>query len=402
MKNSKFNYSKNISDTKEIKDTLLKFANKSNDEIIQNKMVKCLIQFKQKEIDQNKRYISILSSSNTKENIKLKKELENKVIKDNQKLFETNELIKKEINILKEKYKTNSNILNNSIKQQNNVLEAIKETNFLLENKLKEKESLISRIKELICDITLNIGNFEVIKDIDKEFYRNIDEYNNKVYYNLLFNREYYHEYLLYKSIKFNKIKNKVFKLTEKKKELENYNNGHIQSKTNLSNKNNEIAYNNSYIEEIKEEKIKKNKYNSSNDMIIPTNITTDESILSLNDSLYFDTEEQIDVELPENDFSSYFLSQKSLGFKIIKKEIIIPKLELNKIKELNINDDNSSKEISLSRSFEDDIKHKIKKIKKQIKLYETQNKNLDKKCEKFENKIKQIALFVYSNKKFQ
>ena len=136
--------------------------------------------------------------------------------------------------------------------------------------------------------------------------------------------------------------------------------------------------------------------------MIIPTNITTDESILSLNDSLYFDTEEQIDVELPENDFSSYFLSQKSLGFKIIKKEIIIPKLELNKIKELNINDDNSSKEISLSRSFEDDIKHKIKKIKKQIKLYETQNKNLDKKCEKFENKIKQIALFVYSNKKFQ
>ena len=242
MKNSKFNYSKNISDTKEIKDTLLKFANKSNDEIIQNKMVKCLIQFKQKEIDQNKRYISILSSSNTKENIKLKKELENKVIKDNQKLFETNELIKKEINILKEKYKTNSNILNNSIKQQNNVLEAIKETNFLLENKLKEKESLISRIKELICDITLNIGNFEVIKDIDKEFYRNIDEYNNKVYYNLLFNREYYHEYLLYKSIKFNKIKNKVFKLTEKKKELENYNNGHIQSKTNLSNKNNEIV----------------------------------------------------------------------------------------------------------------------------------------------------------------
>ena len=94
MKNSKFNYSKNISDTKEIKDTLLKFANKSNDEIIQNKMVKCLIQFKQKEIDQYKRYISILSSSNIKENIKLKKELENKVIKDNQKLFETNEFNK--------------------------------------------------------------------------------------------------------------------------------------------------------------------------------------------------------------------------------------------------------------------------------------------------------------------
>ena len=246
----------------------------------------------------------------------------------------------------------------------------------------------------------LNISNFEVIKSIDKDLYKNIDEFNREIDYNLSINKDYYHQYLLYKATKFNKAKNRTFRLTKKKNELENIINEYIHPNQNLSNKNNDIISNNNKLEQKTENRKNKYKFNSTNDIIIPTNIATEGSFYSLNDSLYFDTEEQIDIELPENDFSSYYLSQKSLGFNIIKRKLVIPKLELKQIK-YNLNRNcNTSKEISLSRSFENDLKQNIKKIKKQIKSYERQNNNLDKKCEKYEKKIKQIALFLYFNEK--
>ena len=132
--------------------------------------------------------------------------------------------------------------------------------------------------------------------------------------------------------------------------------------------------------------------------MIIPTNITTDGSLSNINDSLFFDTDEQIDIELPENDFSSYYLSQKSLGFNIVKKKLFVPKLDLTQIKYNLINNNSSSKEISLSRLLENGDTYKIKKIKKQIKSCEKQKVNLEKKIEKYEKKIMEIALFLYSN----
>ena len=192
--------------------------------------------------------------------------------------------------------------------------------------------------------------------------------------------------------------------MAQKKKELENtINKNNKQESKNISliNINNDNI-DDTFIEEKKNISNEEININNSNDIIIPTNVTTDNSIFSMNDSLYFDTEEQIDVELPENDFSSYYLSQKSLGFNIIKKKLIIPPFNLEQIKyNANKNKYGSSyREISLSRSLENDISHKIKNIKKQIKSYKRQNNNLDKKCQKYEKKIKQIALLFYSNPK--
>ena len=394
------NLKTNTTDTKEIKAALFNLAIKSNEEKNKNEILRQQILFKQRQINENKMLLSLLSSIINKSDNKYKNEIENELIKGNQKIAESNESLKKDINILKIKNEEYLIRLDNNISQKKNVLEAIKETNFILENEIKEKDNLISRLKEIIFDLLLKINNFEIIKSIDKDLFRNIDEYNRTIDYNLTIDRDYYHQYLLYKATKFNKLKNKTFKLTKKKNELENIINGYLHPNQNIANNNDDIINNNNKSEQRIENEKNKYKYNSSNDIIIPTNITTEGSIYSLNDSLYFDTEEQINVELPENDFSSYYLSQKSLGFNIIKKKLVIPKLELRQIK-YNLNRNcNSSKEISLSRSFENDLKHKIKKIKKQIKSYERQNDNLDKKCEKYEEKIKQIALFLYSNEK--
>lgn len=212
---------------------------------------------------------------------------------------------------------------------------------------------------------------------------------------------EYNHEYLIYKSIKFNKIKNKINKLTEKKKKLKNIINK--DKKHELKNINDINDYiDDPFIEEDKKNFNKEININNSNDIIFPTNVTTENSFYSINDSLFFDTEEQIDVELPEKDFSSYYLSQKSLGFNNIKKKLIVPPLNLKQIKYNAYKNKNgiSYREISLSRSLENDIHQKIKNIKKQIISYERQNINLDNKCQKYEKKIKQIALLLYSNPK--
>ena len=212
---------------------------------------------------------------------------------------------------------------------------------------------------------------------------------------------EYYHEYLLYKSTKFNKIKNKIKKLTEKKKKLENIINKYSKKKSkNIININCNID--DAFIEENKNNFKTEVNINNNNDIIIKTNVFTENSFFSLDDSLYFDTEEQIEVELPENDFSSYYLNQKSIGFNIIKKNLIIPPLNLEQIK-YNANKNKNGSlftEISLSKSFENDIHHKIKNIIKKIIFYKSQNINLDKKCQKYEKKIKQIALLLYSNSK--
>ena len=401
MKDSKNkNLKKNATDTKEIKTALFNLAIKSNEEKNKNEILRQQILFRQKQINENKILLSFLSSIFNKSDNKYKKEIENELVNGNQKIFESNKSIKKDINALNKKNETYLKKLDNNISQKKYILEAIKETNFILENEIKEKDNLISRLKEIVFDLLLNMNNFEIIKSIDKDLCRNIDEHDRTIDYNLTIDRDYYHQYLLYKATKFNKVKNKTFELTKKKNELENIINGYIHPNQNLSNKNNYIINNNNKSEQRIEYEKNKYKFNSSNDIVIPTNITTEGSIYSFNDSLYFDTEEQIDIELPENDFSSYYLSQKSLGFNIIKKQLVVPKLELKQIK-YNLNRNyNSSKEISLSRSFENDLKHKIKKIKKQIKSYERQNDNLDKKCEKYEKKIKQIALFLYFNEK--
>ena len=391
----------NPTEIQEIKDTLLNLAIKSNDEINKNKILKEIIEFKKNEINQYKVYLSILSSDKKNSDENNKSIIENELIKNNKKLFDSNEIIKSEIKSLKNKYEINSVNLERNLKQQKNVLEALEETNFILENKIKEKEAMIDKIKEIEFDITLNVN--EISNEIGPEVFNNLKEYKNAIDYSLILNEEYFREYLLYKSIKFNKIKNKINKLVEKKKKLENIiNNNNNQNLKNIININNYTDnIDNTFIEENKNN-LNKDILNKSNDIIIPTNVTTENSIFSMNDSLYFDTEEQIDVELPENDFSSYYLSQKSLGFNISKKKLIIPHLNLKQIKYNAYKNKigSSDREISLSRSFENDTTHRIKAIKNQIKSYKRQNINLDKKCQKYEQKIKQIALILYSNSK--
>ena len=189
----------------------------------------------------------------------------------------------------------------------------------------------------------------------------------------------------MYKSIKFNKEKNKILRLTEEKNELINI----INTLKNQKPKNK--IENKIYME--------KNYLNNSNGINNPTNETTENSIYDINDSLYFDTEEQMDVEFPENDFSSYYLSQKSLGLNLAKKNVVVPPLDF-KLIEHKKNKEELSSGKSLSRVFEDDLDYKMKKIKKKIKSMNRQNKNMDIKCHKYEKKIEQIALFLYSNKK--
>ena len=408
MEDSKINKFKNclnfnFEEKEEIKTTLLNLAIKSNEEINKNKILKQIIEFKKNEINHNKAYLSLFSSLKKNLNPINKSMIENELIKNNKKLSDSKELLKNQIKTLKEKYEANSVILERNLKQQKNVLEALEEANLILENKIKEKESIIDKIDEIIFNIMININNDELSEEIGLGPFKNLKEYNNIIDYELMLNKENNQENLLYKLMKFNKIKNKINKLVEKKKELEN-----IINKDNKKNSENSIININDNIDNtlIEENKNNFNKdiLNNSNvnDIRIQTNVTTENSIFSMNDSLYFDTEEQIDVELPENDFSSYYLSQKSFGFNIIKKKLIIPTLNLEQIKynsNKNLNE-SSSREISLSRSFENDTSHRIKTIKNKIKSYIRQNNNLDKKCEKYEKKIKQIALFLYSKPK--
>ena len=383
----------------EIKNDLSDLSRKSNDEINKNKNLKQLLTFIKSQIKENKSYLSLLSLLGNKTNNNInKKDIENELIKNNKKLFESNELIKNEINVLKEKYNSSLILLNQSIKQQQNVLETIKETNFILDNKIKEKNSLIDRMKEKKYDLEFKQGNYEIIKGINNDCQEKNEEFNKAINYNLMIEREFYQEYFFYKASKFNKMKNKVYKLSKKKNELESIIKGNIHKNLEIINNISDIVNYNRKEEELIEDKKIKDKFQSDDELQIPTNIATETSFFSLNDSLSFDTEEQIDVELPENDFSSYYLSQKNLGFNIIKKKkLYIPKLELNQIKFNLLKRNNTSKEISLSRPLENEIKLKIKKLKNQIYSFERQNDNLEKKCEKFEKKIKEIALLVYS-----
>ena len=328
-------------------------------------------------------------------NINFKKEIENELLNYNKNLKQSNESLRNEINKMKEKYRNNSMLLEENNKQQQIILETLKETNFILENKLKEKEALILNINELLCDMVLDLDNIEIIKGINEDFFGNKEEAKQTIENTLLLNNEYYHEYLIYKSMKYNKTKNRINELIKKKKELEQNNCNNSKDNVFSENGKKNIIY-------PKNNPINEDNENSSNDIIIPTDVTTENSIFNMNDdSLYFDTDEQIDIEFPENDFSSCYLSSKSLGNSSdVKKKIIVPPLDLKLIKYNLDYRVFSIGEKSLSRNIENDITTEIKKIKTKIKSYIRQNKNLEKKCQKYENKIKHIACFLYSNSK--
>ena len=365
---------------------------KSHKEINKNKLLNQTILFNQTQLKKIKKILSKFLSYEKLSNKNASKEIENQLTKLKEKLIKYKESLFYEIKCNKEKMNINSIMLDKNTKQQLNVLDSLKNKNFILENNLKEKDSLIERLKIILCDAILNFHDVEIIKNIEPDYLANIEKNQTIIETDFLINREYYNQFLLYKLMKFNKIKNKAYKLNEKKNEL--------------LNTINEYYHKNNKFENIIKDKpsleknITKDNFDISNDIIIPTNVSTNGSILNMNDSLYFDTEEQIDIKLPENDFSSFFSSQKSLSLNTLKKNIYIPPLNIELIKNNMKNEESSSEEKSLSRILENDLDYKIKKMKKQIKSYKRQNDNLDKKCKKYENKIKQIALLLYFESK--
>ena len=301
-KNKKVEKNKNRNN-KETIIILSKLANISIDEPNRNKFLTQMIELRKNQIKQKKLYLSILSHYKNNSNKNIKNVIENELLNYNTNLKISNECLNNKIKQIKEKYKNNSILLEKNIINQKNLLETIKEAKFILENKLKEKDSLIIRIKELLCDSILNLDTIEIINGINEDYFGTSKE-NEKIIENTLeLDKNYYNEYLLYKSMKFNKIKNKILKLSEKKNELRQYENKNM--KNNIDN--NFASFNNDYTKYSKNNLNNNDNLNSGNDLIIPTNVTTENSIFNMNDSLIFDTDEQIDVEFPDNDFSSFF-----------------------------------------------------------------------------------------------
>jgi hypothetical protein len=384
------NINNNIKEHKSDKKlSLSDLANITHEEIVKNKCLTQMIKLKNNQLKKSKLFLSKFSVQQNNPN-KDKKQIEKELTENKQSLLELNKTLKNEIKNYQEEYKINCLILERNIEQERNILDTLKETNFLLENKIKEKECLIMRIRELLCNFILKMNDIELIKDIDQEYFGSLKEGEKIIEYVLFLNNEFHHEYLLYKSMKFNKEKNKILRLNEEKKNLLKIINDYINQKPKIKTKNEAI---------IKEKIINGfNNSNENNNNI--TNDTTENIIFNMNDSLYFDTEEQINVEFPENNFSGCYLSPTILGLNICKKKINVPPLDL-KLIEYNKNFMmDSFEEKSLSRDFEEDIDQKVKVIKKQIKSLMNRNKNMEIKFEKYEKKIKQMNLFIHSKQK--
>jgi hypothetical protein len=384
------NINNNIKEHKSDKKlSLSDLANITHEEIVKNKCLTHMIKLKNNQLKKSKLFLSKFSVQQNNPN-KDKKQIEKELTENKQSLLELNKTLKNEIKNYQEEYKINCLILERNIEQERNILDTLKETNFLLENKIKEKECLIMRIRELLCNFILKMNDIELIKDIDQEYFGSLKEGEKIIEYVLFLNNEFHHEYLLYKSMKFNKEKNKILRLNEEKKNLLKIINDYINQKPKIKTKDEA---------KIKEKIINGfNNSNENNNNI--TNDTTENIIFNMNDSLYFDTEEQINVEFPENNFSGCYLSPTILGLNICKKKINVPPLDL-KLIEYNKNFMmDSFEEKSLSRDFEEDIDQKVKVIKKQIKSLMNRNKNMEIKFEKYEKKIKQMNLFIHSKQK--
>ena len=267
------------------------------------------------------------------------------------------------------------------------------EQNFILENKIEEKNSLIKYIKNIINFLSIGIPKVELIEEIDEEYYKREGGFEKETAEILDENRELYNEYFVINLMKQNRIINSNKNLEYTKKILTEF----------LLKYKNKVKHNNIY---------------DNDEMVIQTNanVSTEDSFSS--DSLILDTEEQMDIEFPSNDFSS----KKDLGLNNDnnsnsnnndnnnnkkEKNIIVPPLDLRLINFNSTHNGLSSREKSLSRKFfksnedkkpnERSLEENIGKIKEMIKNLKKKNKILENKCKKYEDNISKIALMLYS-----
>ena len=353
-------------------------------EIIKNKNLHKLIKTKKEEINLNKYNISELSIFLKKQKDKINKSIIKEELKQNNiNILKKNELIKKKIETFKNKYNEISNLLQENMEQLKYIKTTAEEQNFILENKIKEKVNLIKVIKGILCQLSLGIfRQFEYIQEIDNDYYKKEGGFEKETEKIMDEDVEIWNQCFIVNLMKQNKIINE-------NKKRENEKNILSEFITKIKNKRNDTKNNNIY---------------ENNEMVIQTNISTDDSIST--DSLILDTEEQMDIEFTSKDY----LSQKDIDINHNKenkeKNIIIPPLDLRLIN-FNMKNDFSYKEKSLSRKIfklsddkiqnERTVEENIDKLKEMIKYLKKKNKIMENKCRQYEDKISKIALSLYS-----
>jgi len=353
-------------------------------EIIKNKNLHKLIKTKKEEINLNKYNISELSIFLKKQKNKINKSIIKEELKQNNiNILKKNELIKKKIETFKNKYNEISNLLQENMEQLKYIKTTAEEQNFILENKIKEKVNLIKVIKGILCQLSLGIfRQFEYIQEIDNDYYKKEGGFEKETEKIMDEDVEIWNQCFIVNLMKQNKIINENKKLEKEKNILSEF-------ITKIKNKRNDNKNNNIY---------------ENNEMVIQTNISTDDSIST--DSLILDTEEQMDIEFTSKDY----LSQKDIVINRNKenneKNIIIPPLDLRLIN-FNMKNDFSYKEKSLSRKIfklsddkiqnERTVEENIDKLKDMIKYLKKKNKIMENKCRQYEDKISKIALSLYS-----
>ena len=352
-------------------------------ELMRNKILRELIKAKQEEINMNKYNLSelsiLLKKKKNKINTSIIKEELNKI---NIETLKKNQLLQKQIELYKNKYNDISSLLEKKTEQFKYIKITAEEQFFILENKLEEKNILIKVIKNIIFNLTLGFTKFELIQEIDNDYYKKEEGFEKKTELILNEDREMSNQYFLFNLMKQNRIIN-----YNKKREKE-------------------INILSEFISKYKNKKLNTNDSNlyENNEMIIQTNISTDDSIS--NDSLLLDSEEQIDIEFTSKDF---FSEQNNIELKNNgkNKNLIVPPLDLRLIN-FNKQNDLSYKEKSLSRKImfelsddkvqdEKTIEENIEKLKRLIKYFKRKNKILENKCKKYENKISKFSLILYS-----
>ena len=352
-------------------------------EIIKNKNLHKLIKTKKEEINLNKYNISELSIFLKKQKNKINKSIIKEELKQNNiNILKKNELIKKKIESFKNKYNEISNLLQENMEQLKYIKTTAEEQNFILENKIKEKVNLIKVIKGILCQLSLGIfRQFEYIQEIDNDYYKKEGGFEKETEKIMDEDVEIWNQCFIVNLMKQNKIINENKKLEKEKNILSEF-------ITKIKNKRNDNKNNNIY---------------ENNEMVIQTNISTDDSVST--DSLILDTEEQMDIEFTNKDYSSH----KDIDInhnKDKEKNIIIPPLDLRLIN-FNMKNDFSYKEKSLSRKIfklsddkiqnERTVEENIDKLKEMIKYLKKKNKIMENKCRQYEDKISKIALSLYS-----
>ena len=353
-------------------------------ELMKNKILQELIKIKKEEINMNKYNLSelsiILKRQKNKINTTIIKEELNKA---NINILKNNQSLKKQIEFYQNEYNDTSNLLEKNTEQLKYIKITADEQFFILENKLKEKNSLIKVIKNIILQLTMGFTKFELIQEIDNDYYKKEEGFGKKTEIILNEDRELWNQFFLFNLMKQNRIINKNKKL------------------------NKEIIILSEFISQYKNKKLTENDNNlyDSNDMIVQTNISTDDSIS--NDSLLLDTDEQFDIEFSRKDIFSEQKNIKSKNDNNKNNNISIPPLDLRLIN-FNNQNDLSYKEKSLSRNLmfelsddklqdEKTIEENIEKVKRLIKYFKKKNKILERKIKKYENKISKFSLILSS-----